>query len=168
MEENVTTINVTKKRPTFLTVLCILSFIGSGGFGLIYSLYQYATFESTYSAQQEKLTTALEQLKDAGMDSGFFYKSTENGLVVLEKMSQNLGLITGVNCLFALLSLLGIFMMFKLQKNGFYLYTLVNFFWILVPLVLIDFEATMINAIIAGAFTVLFVILYAVNLKHMD
>jgi hypothetical protein len=39
MEENVTTIEMPKKRPTFLTVLCILSFIGSGVFGLIYPLY---------------------------------------------------------------------------------------------------------------------------------
>ncbi|MDM8160532.1 hypothetical protein QUH73_11960 [Labilibaculum sp. K2S] len=168
MEENVTTIEAPKKRPTFLTVLCILSLIGSGGLGLLYSVYQYATFESTYPAQMEKLTTAMDQLEQAGMDSGFFYKSTENGIVVLEKMSQNLGLITGVNCLFALLSLLGVFMMFKLKKNGFYLYTIVNYFWVLVPLVLIDFDASMTNSLIGGAVVTLFVILYAVQLKHMD
>jgi len=168
MEENVTTIDPPKKRPTFLTVLCILSLIGSGGFGLLYSVYQFATFESTYPANVEKISTALEQMEDAGMDSGFLYNNAQNSLIQLEKMSQNLGLITGANCLFALLSLLGIFLMFKLKKNGFYLYLGANLFWLLVPLALIDFDATMMNTIIGGGITILFVILYALNLKHME
>lgn len=167
MEENVTTIETPKKRSTFLTVLCILSFIGSGG-GLLYSVYQYATFESTYPAQMEKLTTGLEQLEEAGMDSGFFYNSAENEIVRLEKMSQNLDLISGSQSLFMLLSLLGVFMMFKLKKNGFYLYTIINYFGLLIPLVLIDFDASIMNVIIGGVITTIFVILYAIQLKHME
>ncbi len=167
MEENVTTIEAPKKRSTFLTVLCILSFIGSGG-GLLYSVYQYATFESTYPAQMEKLTTALEQLEDAGIDSGFMYKSAENGIITLEKMSQNLELVSGSQCLALLLSLIGVFLMFKMKKNGFYLYTLVNYFGLLVPLVLIDFDAALTNVMIGGVITTIFVIMYAVNLKQME
>ncbi|WP_372750885.1 hypothetical protein [Labilibaculum sp.] len=167
MEENVTTITTPKKRPTFLTVLCILSFIGSGGFGLLNSLYQFATFESSYPKNAEKLSLVLEQLEDAGMDSGFMYTNAQNSLIQLEKMSQNLGIITGANCLFALLSLLGVFMMFKLKKNGFYLYLGANLFWILVPLALIDFDATLFMTMVSAGITALFVILYAVNLKHM-
>ena len=168
MEENVTTVELPKKRPTFLTVLCILSFIGSGGFGLLYSAYQYVTFDKTYPAQVEKLTEALEQLENAGMDSGFFYNNAQNSLIQLEIMSKNLETIVGTNCLFAILSLFGIFLMFKLKKSGFYLYTFVNLFWLLVPLALIDFEATLMNVMIGGAITILFIILYAVNLKHME
>jgi hypothetical protein len=107
-------------------------------------------------------------MEEAGMDSGFFYENTERGLVQLEAMSKNLGLITGANCLFAVLSLLGVFMMWKLNKNGFYLYTFANVFWLLVPLGLIDFDATFFNTMIGAVITAIFVILYAVNLKHME
>jgi hypothetical protein len=168
MEENVTTIELPKKRSTFLTVLCILSFIGSGGFGLLYPLYQYVTFDTSYPKQVQQLTEAMEQMEDAGMDSGFFYKNTERGLVQLEAMSKNLDLITGANCLFAILSLLGVFMMFKLKKNGFYLYTFANVFWLLVPLGLIDFDATFVNTMISAVISAIFIIMYAINLKHME
>jgi uncharacterized membrane protein (DUF2068 family) len=167
MEENVTTIDLPKKRPTFLTVICILSFIGSGYFGLIQPLITYFTFETSYPAQVEKLTETLDNLEEAGVDSGFFYSMSENGLIQLEALSKNLELITGVNCLFAILSLLGVFLMFKLKKNGFYLYTIANAFWLLVPLALIDFNS-MLGMTIGGALiTIVFVIMYAVNLKHM-
>ncbi|BAX79236.1 hypothetical protein [Labilibaculum antarcticum] len=168
MEENVTTIEAPKKRPTFLTVLCILSFIGSGGFGLLAPIYEYATFESTYQTTYEQMSTGLENMSDAGMDSGFMYEFTENNLIILEKKSQDLGTITGATCFFALLSLIGVFLMFKLKRNGFYLYLVANLFALLVPLALIDFDATMFLTMIGGGFTVLFIILYALNLKHME
>ncbi|WP_461632900.1 hypothetical protein [Labilibaculum euxinus] len=168
MEENVTTIEAPKKRPTFLTVLCILSFIGSGGFGLLNSLYTYVTFESSYPAKIEQATEGLEKMKEAGMESGFFYSMTENGIIQLNALSENLELITGVNCLFAILSLVGIFMMFKLKKNGFYLYLIANLFWLLVPLALIDFDAMLSMTIIGAIITAVFAIMYAVNLKHME
>jgi hypothetical protein len=168
MEENVTTIEVPKKRPTFLTVLCILSFIGSGGFGLLNSLYTYVTFESSYPTKIEQATEGLEQMEEAGMESGFFYSLTENGIIQLNALSENLEMITGVNCLFAILSLLGIFMMFKLKKNGFYLYLMANLFWLLVPLALIDFDAMLSLTIIGAIITTIFAIMYAVNLKHME
>lgn len=168
MEENVTTIETPKKRPTFLTVLCILTFIGSGGLGLLGQLYNYATFESSYDTKYEQITNGLEAMNDAGMDSGFMYSFTENNLIILEKSAENLGMVTALTCLFALLSLLGAIMMFKLKKNGFYLYVVANLFAILVPLALIDFNATMFMTMIGGGITVLFVILYAINLKHME
>ena len=168
MEENVTTIEAPKKRSTFLTVLCILSFIGSGGFGLLNSVYTYVTFESSYPEKIQQATDGLEAMEEAGMESGFFYSMTENSIIQLKALSENLELITGVNCLFAILSLLGIFMMFKLKKNGFYLYTAANVFWLLVPLALIDFDAMFNMTMIGAAITALFVIMYAINLKQME
>jgi len=166
MEENVTTIELPKKRPTFLTVICILSFIGSGA-GLIFWAYTFFTFENAYPKQVEQFTEAVEMMEDAGNDSGYLYNSAVNKLVELEAMSNNLGMITGAYGLFALLSLIGVFMMFKLMKNGFYLYTFANLFGLLIPLALIDFNAMLTNTMIGGGFSILFIIMYAVNLKHM-
>ncbi|WP_421918414.1 hypothetical protein [Marinifilum sp.] len=168
MEENLTTIEMPKKRPTFLTVLCILSFIGSGYFGLIQPIYNYATFENTYAEKMQKTAEALEQMEEAGMESGFFYDMAANGMVQLKAMSENLEAITGANCLFALLSLIGVFLMFKLKKNGFYLYSFANVFWLLVPLALIDFDSMIMWTLIGAVITAIFIILYAVNLKHMN
>ncbi|WP_282014451.1 hypothetical protein [Marinifilum flexuosum] len=166
MEENVTAVEMPKKRPTFLTVLCILSFIGSGG-GFLYYVYNYFTFENTYSEQVAKFTEAVEMMEDNGADSGFLYNSAVNKLVELNAMNDNLDLITGAFCLFALLSFIGAIMMWKLKKNGFYLYTFTNVFALLIPLALIDFNAMLMNTLIGAIFTIIFIIMYAVNLKHM-
>ncbi|MRT93105.1 hypothetical protein [Ancylomarina sp. 16SWW S1-10-2] len=166
--EDITQVVTPKKRPTFITVLCILSLIGSGGFGLLQTLYQYATFDDTYPQQVEQIEMGIEQMEDAGMDSGIFYDMAVNGLITLEKTKENLTPMTATNVLFALFSLLGVFLMFKLKKNGFYLYTVANLFWMLVPLYFIGPEIGMIMLGFIAFTTILFIILYAVNLKHME
>jgi hypothetical protein len=166
--EDITQVAVAKKRPTFITVLCILSLIGSGGFGLFQSAYQYITFDTSYPNSVAKITEAIETLEDAGMDSGFMYESAQNGLYALEKTAENLVPMTTANILFALLSLLGVFLIFKLKKNGFYLYSVVNLFWMLVPVYFIGMEAGMMMLGFGALITILFIILYAVNLKHME
>ncbi len=155
-----------KKRTTTLTVLCILSFIG-GIWTIGQASYNYFTFDTTYPKQLEQYETSLEQMSDSGIDSGFFYDSIQNGIVTLEKTSENLNSITFAYLFFALLSLLGVFMMFQLKRTGFYIYTFANLFALLVPLVLIDFKATLMLFYMGLAITVLFIILYAFQLKHM-
>ncbi len=168
MEDNITQVVQAKKRPTFITVLCILSLIGSGGFGLLQPLYQYVTFDKTYPEKVAQIEDGIEKMEDAGMDSGFFYDMAVNSLVALEKTSENLGPMTAANVVFALLSLLGIFLMFRLKKNGFYLYSVVNLFWMIVPIYFIGFEMGMMMLGFGAFVTILFIILYAVNLKHME
>ncbi|MGZ2371152.1 hypothetical protein ACXR6G_15345 [Ancylomarina sp. YFZ004] len=166
--EDITQVVLPKKRPTFITVLCILSLIGSGGFGLLQHAYQYVTFDKTYPANIAKMEEALENLEEAGMDSGFIYESAQNGIYALEKTAENLVPMTAAHIIFALLSLLGIFLMFRLKKNGFYLYSVVNLFWMLVPVYFIGMEVGMMMLGMGAFFTILFIILYAVNLKHME
>lgn len=166
--EDITQVVVPKKRPTFITVLCILSLIGSGGFGLLQPLYQFVTFDDTYPQKIEQIEKGIEQMEDAGMDSGTFYDMAVNGLIALEKTKENLIPMTAANVVFALFSLLGVFLMFKLKKNGFYLYTVVNLFWMLVPIYFIGMELGMIMLGFGAFITILFIILYAVNLKHME
>ena len=166
--EDITQVVLPKKRPTFITVLCILSLIGSGGFGLLQPLYQFVTFEKSYPEKIDQIEKGLEQMEDAGMDSGFLYDMTVNSMVVLEKTKENLVPMTAANVAFALLSLLGIFLMFRLKKNGFYLYSVVNLFWMLVPVYFIGMEVGMMMLGFGALITILFIILYAVNLKHME
>ncbi len=155
-----------KKRSTFLTVLCVLSFI-AGIWTIGQTAFTYFTFDDNYPKQLEALNNALEQLSDSGMDSGFIYKNAENAIVVLEKTAENLGAISLGTILFALLSLLGAFMMFNLKKMGFFIYSFANLFTLLIPLVLIDFDASLTGFLINLAITVLFIVLYALQLKQM-
>ncbi len=155
-----------KKRNTTLTVLCILSFIG-GALTIGQAAYTYLTLEKTYPKQAELFQNAIEQLEDNGMDSGFIYNNAKKSIIILEKTKENLNEITLATILLALVSLLGVFMMFKLKKDGFYIYTFANLFALLVPLLLIDFEASLTTFYIGLAITVLFIVLYAFQLKQM-
>ncbi len=166
MENNVSQVVTPTKRPTFLTVLCILTFIFGGGTGL-YSIYEYFTFDKSYPEQVAKIEAGLEQMADAGMDSGVFFEMAENGLIALEKKAENIALISLATILFACLSVFGAFMMFKLKKNGFYIYSVANLFWALVPIALIGIEVGMMSIGIGAGLTILFIVLYGLNLKHM-
>ncbi|MCE3278341.1 MAG: hypothetical protein K0S44_532 [Bacteroidetes bacterium] len=70
---------IAAKRPTFLTVLCILSFIGVG-FSLIGGIMNYFTYSAlassgemlnSYGADGEQMTAAMNAMSDMlGMDYG--------------------------------------------------------------------------------------------------
>ena len=117
------------QRPTFLTVLCILTFIGSGLAVLMYLLGIFGigalnNFLGSYGAE----TTA---------DAGVF-----KPIMML---------------VISAASLYGAIMMWSLKKMGFYLYVaaqvlLLVFGW----------------GILALIFAVLFVVLYGLNLKHLE
>jgi hypothetical protein len=119
----------TTTRPTFLTVLCILSYIGCG-LSIISSLMQLAT-------------TPL-----AGV----------------------LNLVASLICLF------GVIQMWKLKKMGFYLYLVGEIAPLIITFATLGFAAMFsfaggFMALIAGLmsiFPILFIILYALNLKHLN
>lgn len=116
-----------KQRPTFLTVLCILTFIGSGLgllFGLI-GLFAAGAIES------------LGKYLPLGLDSGLF-----KSIILLILMAG---------------SLYGAILMWKLQKLGFYIYAAAN-----VILLILGFS------IWSLLFTALFIVLYGLNLKHLE
>jgi hypothetical protein len=71
-------------------------------------------------------------------------------------------IITGAICV------LGAFLMWKLNKIGFYLYTFSSIVFIIAPIYIVGNNmVALATTIIYGVFGLLFVILYGVNLKHM-
>jgi len=123
-EQNVQTTN---QRPTFLTVLCILTFIGSG-LALLFSLIGLVA-----AGAIESFASYLP----VGVGGGIFKSIL---LIVL---------IAG--------SLYGAIQMWKLKKLGFYIYAAAN-----VILLIMSF------GIMGLIFTALFIVLYGLNLKHME
>ncbi len=137
MEQTVTN-NEAGKRPTFLTVLCILSFIfsGIGLIGLIILLIGMG---------------AMTSLASSAVDAGGTYTGPSIGLTWAYLI---------VGFLTTLIGLFGVIKMWKLQKVGFYIYTACVVISIIMGIVYSGFGFMSILPLV-------FVVLYGLNLKAM-
>ncbi len=104
------------KRPPTLTMLCILSFIGSGGTALS-SLFLTMAYDI--------IPLALEQSP---------FPEAETVIELVKAAGRMFFLITG---LLNLVSLTGVIYMWKLKKKGFHFYTLAQLLILAVPLLMI-------------------------------
>jgi hypothetical protein len=134
-----------KQRPTFLTVLCIFSFIASGILVLLYSFLLI-------------IQDFLIENKDEILEEN----KSEDVQLFFDKFINNFSLIITYPLLLMILSLIGVVMMYRLKRTGYYLYSLSHF-----ALLVLSYAAF--NEIgWFGVFTtIIFLFLYAVNLKHM-
>lgn len=146
-------INEGPQRPEFLKVICILSFIGTGlaFFGAIYSYYSI-----TASAEMPQVINGIEDSDTLGI-AGMMVKAVENAVPNLV-----IGLVSSLLCLF------GAIQMWKLKKIGFYYYTIGELasplsVFMLGGSGLIERTGAIFGLIIA----VIWIVLYALNLKHM-
>lgn len=159
-----------KERPSLLTVTCILTFIGAG-LMLILSLF---TMKSSLFPSEEDIMErdrAIEMFQDKSQEAADAMVETYQHA----KVNWLLGFFGNI------LTLVGAIMMWKLKKTGFYLYL----FGEVVPTV-ISLAISGIGAMTAtlGAFgmeslgyvligvmlllDLVFIVLYAVNMKHMS
>lgn len=126
------------KRPTFLTVLCILTFISSGLGTLLYILAAIAF--GVVGGMLESIP-GMDAIASAG--AAFF----------------------AVAGLLSAASLFGAIQMWKLKKTGFFIYAGANFVAWVLPMIMIDgwpFD------IMGLFWVALFITLYGLNLKHMS
>jgi hypothetical protein len=145
MEENMNTVNVeAKKRPTFLTVLCILTFIGSG-LGVLSGLIMLIA-----AGMSDTLSTIpfLGNAVEAASVGGTTY--------------------TIISLLLSITSLYGAISMWGLKKMGFYLYLIAQILMLIIPFIFLPTLVAMAGFIVGIIFTAAFIIMYAVNLKHLS
>lgn len=151
-------------RPTFLTVLCILTWVGSG-FVLISQLISLAT---------AKMTKQIAGIAEEGLDELTMQSSNELGGMfssLMGKSIQALEHITElalVRIVGVLVVLFGSIMMWKLKKTGYYLF-LMGKLIIIIGIFLIMGGSGAAFMFIAGPLLVAiaFSILYGVNLKAL-
>ena len=127
-----------EKRPVLLTVLCILTFIGSG-LGILVWLFAIIGLGSI--------------LGFLGNIPGFSTGGGESTIIV-----------PIVLLLLAIVLLLSAIMMWKLKKMGYYLYVLVKVLGIILPIILMGSIFKITGLIIP----VIFIVLYGLNLKAMS
>ncbi len=130
-------------RPNLLTVLCILTFIGSG-MNMVSSLV-IAGFYDTFT---EVVLLFSEKFKLPGID-------------VLLESKPIFFLVSGL--LYAG-SLVGAFLMFQLKKAGFHVYAIFQILLVLAPMYFMHLSGPGILDII---FSGIFILLYSSNLKSM-
>lgn len=153
-------------RPTLLTVICIISFI-MGAWGIISGI-QSITTDQTQAMQEarQKMEEAKAQLGDQA--DGMAGRMMDSAMEITEKTAANAKPMGISGIVIALLSLFGVWQMWNLKKNGFWMYLLATIAGLVVPLVYLGGSMMAIASVgFVGFFSLVFIILYAVNLKYM-
>ena len=144
------------EKPDFLKIICILSFICCGFMFLIYSIGLITLFMSAELIDMVWTKVIESQPQLENMDRFKFF--------------HDLGVSCAYNLIGNILSLIGVIMMWRLNKAGFFIYAFaelaVNFFGM-------DMNSSSGDGSVSGKIFVIvidlvFIVMYAVNLKYMN
>jgi ABC-type antimicrobial peptide transport system permease subunit len=166
--------NYTEKpqRSQFLTILCILTFIGSG-YGIISGITSLSIGPKMMSGVKAEQKRAMEEAKHKNQD---IEDTTESRLARKmmgsaqefmdpEKMKQSGMATIAAN----LLTFAGAFFMFRQSRKGFYLYVAGSIAGTAAPLII--FKGNMLatfSALFPGFVGIVFIVMYAFCLKEME
>jgi hypothetical protein len=159
------------KRPSFLTWLCILTFIGSG-WSIVSSVYtftmadKYANIFSQEKALQQD-TATVDSAKTVHKEGSGLSKKVEHSFSkILEK--GNLKNLAVGNLIASLITLGGALLMWYLRRAGFYVYIIGVAISLLIPFYLFGNDLIAVGATsFSNFFGLVFIALYALNLKSM-
>ena len=152
----------TNERPKFISVLCILSWI--------YVAFAALSGLSNALTPQEKLEEQLEvskaQIEESPMASSEFMQDMLTFSDATMESAKTMNLIVMI---LILIEGAAVFMMFKQQRNGFWIYSIVQILIIAVSVYYLPWP-NVFTIMVVGFYVLLsalFIILYGVNLKHM-
>jgi len=152
-----------KPRPVLLTVLCVLTFIGSG-FGVFANLVAMFAAPFLEFLQPSMIEETFSHLGNNPGDQ-FIKQALDMGLLALD----NFLAITLSKFIFYALSLVGAIMMFQMKKIGFYLYIIAQVGFLFIGPIFLGWNIFVSSAMfISGFFSVLFIALYGINFKHLS
>lgn len=152
-----------KPRPALLTVLCVLTFIGSG-------LSLMGNLMSMF------ISPFMDFFDPSMFDEAFSHLGNNPGDKLVEEMlniailaMDNIVTISLLKFIFSALSIVGAIYMFKLKKLGFYLYIAAQVGFLAIGPIILGWNLFVsISIFFSGFFSILFIALYAINLKHMS
>ena len=149
-----------RKRPAFITVLAILSWVYVA-IGVLSALVNSLSSEE---AQIEKIDEVIA-IYDSMDDMPFL----DDSVAVLEASRDNLRVTNLGNLIFLLIEGIAVFMMFNLNRNGFWLYTIAQIGLVSLMIMVMPWPnlISTLTVCVTLFLVILFEILYAVNLKHM-
>jgi hypothetical protein len=157
------------RKPTFLVVLVVLSFI-SIGLTLIqqfFALLSGPMSEEQMEVYQAEVYEAIAQLRDAGMDG--MVTMMEKVLAMSVYANDEVYFLNNAMTLVAaIIGGVGVYMMFQLKKIGFHLYIIYSLSPVLILYTVFPIASIPTIVVVMSLFLgALFSILYGLNLKHM-
>lgn len=129
------------KRPQLLTILCILTFIGSG-----ISVAGFLMVSVNFEVSIEMLKVLYADMPE----TAFLLEAPRDFFII--------------SCVLSALSVIGALFMWNLRKIGFHIYTLAQLIYLVVPFLYFGGDS---NPMLSIILTALFVYLYARNLPQM-
>lgn len=156
------------QRPKMLVVLCILTFIGSG-WNVLSNLFSlFASNTASMNIQMQQYSSMAGQLEEQGA-SAFWNGFLNSSLEMLQATMLHAQEIHICNLVLYVVSLLGAILMYQLRRMGFYLYTTAQILLLFVLPYFVGFSTVVvIGMFFSGALALVFIILYALNLKYMN
>jgi hypothetical protein len=159
-------------RPTLLTVLCILTFIGSGWL-IVTNVWSYSTAPQTVRI----FSSEAKRYDDSTLQKDSVMRGHKNQSLFGEKMMSSVSKIMTVENLrksaigaiiSGLCTLLGALLMWRLRRNGFYLYIMGIIVGLVVPFYLYGNNLLAIGvSAFSSFFGLVFIALYALNIKNL-
>lgn len=157
------------KRPMFLTVLCILTFV-SCGLTFVTDVYGLLTAKQ----QQESLEKSLKVMDQLQSNDEMpeMFGSMTNGVAKMAEWTTTAHYLSLGN---VLICLAGALLMWRLRKMGYFIYifgqllpfvSLVGIYSVVQDVPLLGFSM-IIGGVFIAIFAIAFIIMYGVNLKHM-
>jgi hypothetical protein len=163
--ENIT---IPSKRPVFLTIVCIISFVGLG-MTMFKSLFTFAFGQLTsslYSLAQGGMEEALSQIR---VSDPKVLPLIQNIFESILKLLNVLPTFVGITFILSGVALAGVILMWNLRKSGFYMFCAAKAVMVFLPVLLIGVNFL---SLIIGTSTfmiaAIFITLYALNLKAME
>lgn len=158
-----------EKRPTFLTVLCIMTFVVSG-YNLLMSVIGLFGENALDSNQMESGMAQLrEAMNEADPNTRDFLVQVMDAMRDMVQTGMEYATTLGIGeIISAGLSLLGAILMFNLRKSGYYTYIAAKIIGVAVPFAIFGFNLlTTILYGFAALISVVFIILYGINRKAL-
>lgn len=157
-----------EKRPKFLTVLCILSFI-SVGFSLLGNFSALLSGPLSLDELEKVMAESMNlvsTLQEAGNTE--LSKTLELVLRTQEYINANFYVHTFVTLIGLVCGFIGVFFMFKGRKNGFHFYIIYNVISIISIYVSVPAsEVPSIMIVSNMIFSAIFILLYSRNLSWL-
>ncbi|MDP2387116.1 MAG: hypothetical protein Q8M29_12140 [Bacteroidota bacterium] len=151
MEETMEMGDQSPKRPTFLTAICIISWVGCA-LALISSVYSY------FSAE-----VSLRQMETMGDMGGMMEGMMESAQAAYDNRAVTMT----INLISSVLCLIGTIMMWNLKKIGYFIYIPGELVPAIAGFIFGAGTWGMIGAVVGLIIGAVWVLLYGLNLKHM-
>lgn len=157
-----------KKRPVFLTVLCILTLVwaGIGFFGTLMMLVRGVRTNLAMQKETDLFLKAADQMRDSGFDSlGKYYEQTADMGVQLNQSAYGYASLLMVA---VLLGIFGAILMLLGKKLGFHFYIVYTMLGMIAPYLFASSDSIPVaNTILSAFFGLLFVFMYSRNLRWL-